>query len=190
MGYRKTVSVAVALFIFIFASSFKQEAKAISFFGGASYSFAGVVAESDFYNGASDWAPGLFLGMQYGRLGVEAFIKKFTLEHDHEQDGVVYNMAIDNLVTGIGLRVALHPNVDFLLGANSQNIKASATSSSSTALAGLLDESYTSWYVGGGLKGEVYPNLIARLDMAYYKGDIEFGLFGIDFSLVYQFATF
>jgi hypothetical protein len=191
VGYTKTLSLRVSLLILFSCFLFKPEAKALSLYGGGSYSFGGVVAESEFYNGASDWAPGLVLGMQWGRLGTEAFFRKFDLQDDFEQNGVVYNMSIDNVVWGLGFRIAIHSNIDFLLGMNSQTIKATSTSSNpNLMLTGLLNESYMKWYVGGGVKGEIYPNVIARFDLAYYQGDIEFGLFGLDFSVVYRFATF
>jgi len=190
MGSSKTLPLKFLLVTLIVSLLGLKEVKALSLYGGPSYSFAGVIAESEFYNGATDWAPGLFIGMQYGRLGIEGFFKKFELLDDTTSGGVVYDMKIDNLVSGLGFRVGIHPNVDFILGMNMQSVKATATSSSNTRLEGLLDQDFMSWYVGGGFKGEVYPNFIARIDMAYYKGDIEFGLFGIDFSLMYRFATF
>lgn len=189
MGKPKALSIRVIFLVCLTLFIPVQKAKAIDLYAGGSYSFAGVIAESKYYNGASDWAPGFILGMQYGRLGIEAFMKKFTLEDDVTNNGNIYHMEIENLVMGLGLRIEIQQYIDFNLGMNTQNVEAKATSTG-PRLNGLINKDFMSWYVGGGLKFEVIPNLKARLDMAYYKGDIEFGLFGIDFSLVYTLTTF
>lgn len=188
MAFKKTLSLVLIFFSLTFIPS---KANAFSIYAGPSYSFGGVIAESDFYNGATDWAPGFMTGMKYGRLSMELFLRKFALKRDTEKGGVSYEMEIDNVVTGMSFRIEVHPILDLIMGVNGQNVLVRANSkNSSNQLSGLLDKSYVNWHVGGGLKGEIYPNVISRVDLVYYKGDIDFGLFGIDFSLMYNFVTF
>lgn len=178
---------ALALTLLI---SFSFNAKAMSMYGGGSYSFAGVIAESDFYNGAKDWAPGLIFGFRLEIVAFELFLKKFTLQNDHEVDGVTYSLEVTDLVYGGGLRLQLIRGIDLLMGVNTQNVSTEyIASDSNKQLDNAIDKHYLSWYVGGGLRGEIYPGFETRLDLAYYKGDIEYGLFGIDFALVYHFTS-
>jgi hypothetical protein len=180
----KTLSL---IFLLSFTSFSSQ---AFDLYGGGTFSFSGVIAEDDFYNGASGWSPGLHFGLKTGGFSTEVFFRKSTLSHEHEAQGGIYEIDVKDTVMGIGLRQELNPIVDFVMGFASQTVSTEYSSSNGTTLSNLKDSSYFSYYVGGGFSGEIYPQVDARMDILFYRGDNDLGLFNIEFGVMYRFLTF
>ena len=174
---------ALVLYLLISFSSF-----AGYFYGGLSYSFNGVVSEYDAYNGSNKWAPGLTGGVKFDKLGFELYAKKFTLVNDDYKAGAIdYNIEIDTLMYGLGMRLTLTEGVEFILGINSQSVSARSEPQVSFAL---LDKSYLSYYLGGGFNRVLYDRYRGHLDMVFYQGDVKYGVLSVIISLVYEFSTF
>ena len=184
----KTLSLIILI---SFCSLLTQNLKAASLYGGASYSFGGVIADSDFYNGASGWSPGLYLGTRFERSAFELFVKRLTLENEHDALGATFDVEVTDVVWGMGLRLELTFGVDLLLGFANQSVSTEyASSNPAKELSPLLEDDYFSWYAGVGFRGELYPNFIGRLDMSFINGSVEYNLMTIDFSIVYRFASY
>lgn len=178
----------IPLVIILLLSPF-YKARAASFYVGPSYSFGGVIAESDFYNGASGWNPSFYLGTRFERSAIELFFKRFTLSNEHDASGATFDLEVTDLMFGMGLRLELVSGVDLLMGFANQSVSTEYTSSDpSKELSPLLEANYFSWYVGTGFRGELYPNYIVRLDMSYVNGSAEYSMLTIDFSIVYRFS--
>jgi hypothetical protein len=169
--------------------SFKVSAQYM--YGGGSFSRTGIIATDQATNGGSDWAPGLHFGINTGRVSTEIFTRKMTLENEHIVSGTVYDIDVENLIWGIGFRLELIPWVDGLLGMVGQNASTTyETNGGALPQSSIIDKHYLSWYLGGGIKTEVYPDFIGRLDLIYYKGDLDFGLLAFEFGLMYKITTF
>lgn len=176
----------IAAIIFLLLFSFHSHSAGYAY-GGLNYSFNGVISKNDAYNGATTLSPGLVAGVRFNKIGLEVFGRKFTMVNDdYVVNNILYEVEVDTLLYGLGMRLSLTQGVDFILGANFQNVQASSTPS----VSGLLNKDYMSYYIGGGFNRLLYPKVRGQLDMAYYRGDVSFGILGVILSVVYEFTTF
>lgn len=179
------------VFIFLFSVFSNTSLKAASLYAGGGYSYGAVIAESEYYNGASDWAPMLNLGVAFDVISAEFFLRKLNLDKTHRAQGSKFEITAEDLQWGLGLRMAVADYLSFNLGVNNQDIQTEYTSSKkSKKVKDPINKSYFSYFVGGGIFKEVYPNLIGRIDFHYHKAELEFGIISVDFTLVYNFLTF
>ncbi|EQC46559.1 hypothetical protein [Bacteriovorax sp. Seq25_V] len=185
MVRKSTLSLVLLLSLFCLITN------AGSFYSGLSYSFSGVVAEDDIYNGAYHWDPGIVFGAQFGRLSIDSQIKNLKMKKEYESNGDKFDIEIHSLLLTMGLRLEVMPFISFNIGTNYQNVDSSYKAiNSNKFINGLPDKHYMSYYVGGGVFGEVFTNVIGRLDLNYYRGDQNFGLLAVDLALAYRVLTF
>ncbi len=180
-----------ALSLIISLLFFCLNTRAASFYTGLNYTFAGVVSEDDIYNGAYHWDPGIILGVQFGRLTLDSQIKQLHMKKDYEKDGAQFVIEVDSLFLSSGIRLEVMPFITFNLGVNYQNVDSRYRSiNSNKFINGLPDNHYISYYIGGGFAGEVFPNILGRVDINYYRGDQKYGLLTLELALAYKLITF
>ncbi len=171
----------------IFILFFQLTSFAGYYYSGVNFSINGVISTFDEYNGATGWAPGLSLGVKRETLAFEFFFKPVKQQTRINSVGINYDVTVDNMILGLGMRLTLFPRVDMILGMNAQNIHATSSPALNYQL---LDKSFVGYYLGGGYNQKITETLKGQFDLVYYNGDVNYGTLSLIFTLCYKFGFF
>lgn len=183
MGIFKTLSLVFISVLVCFQST---SSSAAELYVGGGASFSGVISESDYYNGASTLLPSLNVGVKYGPLALDGFMRKGTLTNEHEG----FDIELDTTQIGLMFRFALQEWMDLSLGVHWTSMEGSSSIYAGQQLTGLIDVSYASAVMGMGFNIPFTERLSIRADFNYYLGKQKVSLFQFDISAAYTVLTF
>lgn len=140
------------LFLTIFNFLFLPQVYAQSLFAALDWNMAAVVSSSDYTNGASDGAPSLTLGADFGFAAVEAFYKRYKLEQKVENSIGETDVLFEDNIFGIGARFT--HNIFFLsrFGILVHQIETGAVNDRGSTVRFPYDGSHVGFYFGGGVQ--------------------------------------
>lgn len=147
-----------------------------------------MISNSEFYNGATAWGPGLYGGYTFENVGAEVFVRYFEFKNDSDQVSTTFHVTMKSIITGLGIRISHGKYLESKMGIVMQSVSTTAEATDpSISARGLLEKNFVGAYMGGGLKANIYGNALFHLAFVYYQGDEIYASMTLEFGVSYHF---
>lgn len=168
--------------------SLSQRTWAQSLYAAADWHMVAVVSSNDYTNGASDGAPGITLGADFGGVAIEGFFKRYKLEETIENASGKTEVQFKDNIFGIGARFT--HNIYFIsrFGLLIHNVEASAENSKGKIVKFDVDGSHVGLYFGGGIQLPISNDFFFQTTLNLETGASDLTTFGLFAGLRYHFT--
>jgi hypothetical protein len=166
---------------------FTQKSWAQTLYTSLDWHMVAVVSNNDYTNGASDGAPGVTLGADFGGIAIEGFYKKYKLEETIENSNGETEVKFKDNIFGIGAR--LTHNIFFMsrFGILIRETSASAVNSRDKIVKFDVDGTHVGFYFGGGIQLPISDDFFFQTSLNLETGATDLTSFGFFVGVRYHF---